>query len=76
MIGSELAGLKDTVDAARKEMDTNFASYQESNIIETNIYYEKKTKVREEFVLLEANAKTCQLLFKKIEAKEKELYVD
>jgi hypothetical protein len=75
VIGAELSGLKDTVEAARREMDTNFASYQDSDIIETNIYYEKKTKVREEFVLLEANAKTCQLLFKKIEEKEKELYI-
>jgi hypothetical protein len=56
VIGAELSGLKEPVEAARREMDTNFASYQESDIIETNIYYEKRTKEREEFVLLEANA--------------------
>jgi len=73
-VTEELYGMKDELAKAKEMMKKNFESYQEQEIIETTMYYNIRTADLKEFTLLQANAKSCRLLFKKIEDKTKEMF--
>jgi len=73
-VTEELDGMKHELAKAKEMMKKNFESYQEQEIIETTMYYNIRTADLKEFTLLQANAKSCRLLFKKIEDKTKEMF--
>lgn len=71
---SELTELKPEYDNAKQVLKTDIKEYQDNSYFEVKVKYEKIFKTYKEFNLLEANYKSCELLFKQIEELEKELY--